>query len=688
MSFKELEIKRSYETTADKEQLLDDFYIPVLSQSKHYYRIAGFFSSSSLSIALRGVEAMVANGGQIKMLVSPELSDDDYAVLKNNAFSDSSILYKNFRLDDIKDNDYLGLFAWLLANGKLEIKIVINKNIKNSLFHQKIGLMIDNDENMISFSGSVNETAQAWLNNIEEFKTFKSWVDVQNEYLQDDLKKFIQYWNGDKDYAEVYDIPKALREEIIKRKPRNLDDLSIMHSYVKRNKEKTSKLSLFPHQQSAVIEWLKNDKSILMEMATGTGKTRTAIGCILELLKSGDNFLAIVATPQSTLSKQWKDDVKDLEITVDYQGIIDGSVAKWYNELEKLLIEFYFGNYKSGIIYTTHATCSDEKFIKAIEENKYNTKILFICDEVHGIGSSKQRNALLPLYEYRIGLSATPERMFDEGGTNLIRQYFGGKSFEFDISQALHTINPLTGKPFLNKYLYKPVFVDLSEEEMEKYKKITQNIIFLKNQEDFDEDELNRQYTKRADILKNAINKLEAYENVIKGLQKEERIKDAITFVTDKQMKYAMNFLAQQGIIREKVTEGESTKKKVTNDGLTERQKVIKDFKEGNCQMLLGLKCLDEGIDIPNARIAILLASSTNPREYIQRVGRVIRQSPNKEISIIYDLIVAPDDGSESSRLILEKEGRRANVIAQNAENYNVVKQLFELRGVKLDVDQ
>lgn len=688
MSFKELEIKRSYETTADKDQLLDDFYIPVLSQSKHYYRIAGFFSSSSLSIALRGVEAMVANGGQIKMLVSPELSDDDYAVLKNNAFSDSSILYKNFRLDDIKDNDYLGLFAWLLANGKLEIKIVINKNIKNSLFHQKIGLMIDNDENMISFSGSVNETAQAWLNNIEEFKTFKSWVDVQNEYLQDDLKKFVQYWNGDKDYVEVYDIPKALREEIIKRKPRNLDDLSIMHSYVKRNKEKTSKLSLFPHQQSAVIEWLKNDKSILMEMATGTGKTRTAIGCILELLKSGDNFLAIVATPQSTLSKQWKDDVKALEITVDYQGIIDGSVAKWYNELEKLLIEFYFGNYKSGIIYTTHATCSDEKFIKAIEENKYNTKILFICDEVHGIGSSKQRNALLPLYEYRIGLSATPERMFDEGGTNLIRQYFGGKSFEFDISQALHTINPLTGKPFLNKYLYIPVFVDLNEEEMEKYKKITQNIIFLKNQEDFDEDELNRQYTKRADILKNAINKLEAYENVIKGLQKEERIKDAITFVTDKQMKYAMNFLAQQGIIREKVTEGESTKKKVTNDGLTERQKVIKDFKEGNCQMLLGLKCLDEGIDIPNARIAILLASSTNPREYIQRVGRVIRQSPNKEISIIYDLIVAPDDGSESSRLILEKEGRRANVIAQNAENYNVVKQLFELRGVKLDVDQ
>ena len=161
MSFKDLEIQRSYETSVDKDQLLNEFYIPVLSQSTNYYRIAGFFSSSSLSIALRGVEAMVNNGGTIKMLVSPELSEDDYNVLKNNSFKDSNVLFKNFKLEDIRDNDYLGLFAWLLANNKLELKIVVNKNIRNSLFHQKVGLMIDSDNNMISCSGSVNETAQA-----------------------------------------------------------------------------------------------------------------------------------------------------------------------------------------------------------------------------------------------------------------------------------------------------------------------------------------------------------------------------------------------------------------------------------------------------------------------------------------------------------------------------------------------
>ena len=164
----------------------------------------------------------------------------------------------------------------------------------------------------------------------------------------------------------------------------------------------------------------------------------------------------------------------------------------------------------------------------------------------------------MPIYDYRIGLSATPERMFDEGGTNQIRNYFGNKSFEFTISQALHTINPITGKPFLNRYLYKPVFVDLNDKEMEKYKKITQNIIYLKHQDDYDEKDLNILYTKRANVLKNAEYKFDVYKNVINELQDHGHIKDTISFVTEKQMPKVMKYLAEQGIIREKITEEES----------------------------------------------------------------------------------------------------------------------------------
>lgn len=687
MSLKDVEIKRSYETGSHENQLINEFYIPSLEKTINYYRIAGFFSSSSLSVALRGIEAMVNNGGTIKLLISPELSEEDYNVLKQSEFKDSNVLYKHFRLNDISENDYLSIFAWLLANERLEVKIVVNKNIRNSLFHQKIGIMVDDEKNMISFSGSVNETAQAWLNNIEEFKTFKSWIEGQNEYLQDDLKKFVEFWNNDRnDYAIVYDIPSALKEEIIKRRPRDINELTVMRDYIKSKKQNESKLSLFPHQEKAVKAWMNNNKSILMEMATGTGKTRTALGCMVELLKENKPFLTIIATPQGTLSRQWKIDVEELKINVDFQIIIDGSNSKWKTALETLLLEFGFGMYQNGIIYTTHATASDEKFIKILKENS-SLDILFICDEVHGIGSAKQKNALLPFYKYRIGLSATPERMFDDEGTNLIRDYFGKMSFEFTIAEALNTINPITGKPFLNRYLYKPIFVDLNDKEMDKYKKISQHIMYVKNQEDFNEKELNTLYTRRANILKNAEYKINAYKDIILELMENDRIKDTITFVTDKQINDVMEFLAYSGIVREKITEEESATKKVTSEGLTERQNIIKKFKNGICQMLLGLKCLDEGIDIPNARIAILLASSTNPREYIQRVGRVIRQSPNKDISIIYDIIVAPNDGSESSRQILEKEGRRANVIAQNAVNYDVVKMMFELRGVDLNVN-
>ena len=687
MSLKDVEIKRSYETGSHENQLINEFYIPSLEKTINYYRIAGFFCSSSLSVALRGIEAMVNNGGTIKLLISPELSEEDYNVLKQSEFKDSNVLYKHFRLNDISENDYLSIFAWLLANERLEVKIVVNKNIRNSLFHQKIGIMVDDEKNMISFSGSVNETAQAWLNNIEEFKTFKSWIEGQNEYLQDDLKKFVEFWNNDRnDYAIVYDIPSALKEEIIKRRPRDINELTVMRDYIKSKKKNESKLSLFPHQEKAVKAWMNNNKSILMEMATGTGKTRTALGCMVELLKENKPFLTIIATPQGTLSRQWKIDVEELKINVDFQIIIDGSNSKWKTTLETLLLEFGFGMYQNGIIYTTHATASDEKFIKILKENS-NLDILFICDEVHGIGSAKQKNALLPFYKYRIGLSATPERMFDDEGTNLIRDYFGKMSFEFTIAEALNTINPITGKPFLNRYLYKPIFVDLNDKEMDKYKKISQHIMYVKNQEDYDEKELNTLYTRRANILKNAEYKINAYKDIILELMENDRIKDTITFVTDKQINDVMEFLAYSGIVREKITEEESATKKVTSEGLTERQNIIKNFKNGICQMLLGLKCLDEGIDIPNARIAILLASSTNPREYIQRVGRVIRQSPNKDISIIYDIIVAPNDGSESSRQILEKEGRRANVIAQNAVNYDVVKMMFELRGVDLNVN-
>ena len=643
MSYKDLLIQTSYETTENKTQLLEEFYIPLLEQSKQYFRIAGFFSSSSLVIASKGIEGLIKNNGIMRLLISPRLSEQDVKVLKSCNYEelpDTLSIFQELNVDDFSEFDNLQALAWLLANKKLEIKIVVDKNSEDSIFHQKIGIGYDAEGNMISFSGSINETAQAWLNNIEEFKTFKSWEAGQVDYLISDLKKFNEYWNGEREQiAAVYTIPQSIKEKIIEVAPRDISDLSIMKKYSKERKEKVKEISLFAHQRAAVNLWKENDMRLLMEMATGTGKTRTAIGCMLELLGKVNNFLVIVATPQNTLSRQWKRDIEEeLDISFESSKIIDGSNHRWKGDLEVCLLDLNSGMINNAIIYTTHSTLSDEKFIQIIKDNCGATRIMLACDEVHAIGSEHQQLALLDIYQYRVGLSATPERMFDEYGTSVIRRYFGGKSFEFTIKDALGTINPLTGKPFLNQFYYHPVFVSLNDSERDRYSKLSREIAVVSSAEEVDQERL--------------------------------------------------NMLASHAISRCKITEEESTTKKVGIRGNTEREEYIDQFRRGEVQVLVGIKCLDEGIDIKTARIAILMASSTNPREYVQRVGRVIRPSKNKSFSHIYDLIVCPEGGGDSDLRILKKEANRAMQIAENAINKQEVLEIFAERGIIIDADQ
>lgn len=681
MGLRTLKLNTSYETTEHQTQLLDEFYIPVLEQATKYFRIAGFFSSTSLSVAAKGIEGLIKNDGKMYLLISPELSAEDYKVIEKHGSIERTNFVNSFSVEFPDDN--LKALAWLLDSGKLEIKIVVGINSATSLFHQKVGIIFDADGDMLSFSGSINETAQAWMQNIEEFKVFKSWESGQIEYLNSDLSKFLSYWkNEHPEIAKVFDLPTSVREKIVSIKPRNVWDLNIMRRYKKDKSIQENKLSLFPHQEKAVAAWIENNYSLLMEMATGTGKTRTAIGCILEKLKDKETLLTIIATPQNTLSRQWRADIINLGISFDREIIIDGSNTKWKKEFEMLLFDLSDRRIQNAVIYTTHATASDKKFIDIITTNKYGTKILFVCDEVHATGASKQRNALLDEYEYRIGLSATPDRMFDDEGTNLIREYFGNKSFEFTIRDALNTINPLTGKPFLNQFEYHPIFVDLTESESKQYAKLSQKIAILKSKEEYDPDELERLYDRRSRISKNAENKLSALRNLLIELG-PGTITDTILFATDVQIEPSFQIMGELHIKRAKITEEESASKVVNADGDTERQEIIQQFSRHQLQVLVGIKCLDEGIDIKNARIAILMASSTNPREFVQRVGRVIRPSVGKPTSQIYDFIVS----LVGTTSLLEKEGRRANYIAQNALNYDNVKKEFLAREVDISAN-
>ncbi len=686
MGLRDLDLKSCYETGENPEALLNEFYIPVLEQTKRYYRIAGFFSSSALAVAAKGIEALFHNHGHMYLLVSPELSERDFEIIsKHHCIPEEADLFQDLDFS-LGTNDHLKLLAYLLDSGFLDIKIVVGNAAVNSLFHQKIGIMQDENGDIVSFSGSINETAQAWLNNIEEFKVFQSWEPGHMVFIESDKRKFEGYWNNQRPQATVYDVPEAIREKIIQIKPRDVNDLAIMKRYVK--KEEKNALSLFPHQLKAIEKWKDNHFSLMMEMATGTGKTRTAIGCVYEKLKKKEHFLTIVATPQNTLSRQWKADIEKLGISFDLDIIADGTNPKWKKEMKLMLLEH--NDYDNMIVYTTHDTASSAAFMEMIQKYKGDLKILFICDEVHGIGSEKQRNALLEAYDYRIGLSATPERLFDEEGTQLIKEYFGNESFEFTIFDALHTINPVTGKPFLNPYTYHPRFIHLTDEESKQCAKLNR-AIFVANQELMKlkkkhlpyvkvQNDLENLYMKRADLAKNAEEKMSALSELLEEMN-PDTIRDTIIFTSDKQMEPFMEMLSAKKITRAKITEEISATKTSKETGLTERQQILDGFAKRSLQVILGIKCLDEGIDVTTARVAILMASSTNPREYIQRVGRVIRPAAGKEVSEIYDFIVLDDQ----EQPLLKNAEKRAALIAGNAQNYEEVHALFMKKGVDLN---
>jgi len=700
MSFIDLNIKYSYDSSNDN--ILNDFYIPVLFSSIKYDRIAGYFSSSSLAISARGIAGLIKNNGKMRLIVSPYLSESDINII-NQSIENPYLFLEKKLVDDIKlledefQNDHLKALGWMLANELLSIKVAfINNKIKNNidesaLFHQKIGILEDNEKNQISFSGSINETASGWLYNIEEFKVFKSWEDGQKNYLNEDKIKFNDFWNNKRENISVIDLPEAVKRKLINM-VKNFDkDEFIAKTYekikvvdknvnnIKIIKSK-QRINLFPYQQNAVEMCKSNNFNILFEMATGTGKTITTIFCIEELIKINTKIIVIISCPQNTLSKQWLEQIKLYGPKFDESIIADSSNRNWHSIISDNINKLRIDYYNKIVIYTTHKTASSENFIKIFSSSNLNIPICFIGDEVHNLGASIYRKALLEIYKYRIGLSATPRRWFDDEGTEFILNYFGDKIFEFTINDALSTINPITNDFFLVKYYYHPIFIDLLEEELYSYIDLSYRILkFLKksnkselNEKEEKQKKLEKLYFERAKILVNAKNKFSSLEDIIA----KNNIKNTIIFVSDKQIDEVSNILAKHKIRYHKFTQNQGTKPEKKYGRKSEREYLIEKFKSGDYQALVAIKCLDEGIDIPSASSAILMANSSNPREYIQRIGRVIRQDKEKTKADIFDLIVKPDisrinDSNIKSfeMKIFEKEMVRVKDMASNASN-------------------
>jgi superfamily II DNA or RNA helicase len=682
MNLRDLPFKNAYDS--DTDNALIDFYIPALANSVLYDRLTGFFSSTTLAAAAKGIVGLVKNGGSIRLITGAVFQEQDIKAIKDAINTPEKIIEQSMleALDSLEEGfvkDHVRALGWLVAKGKLKIKIAIvldNQGFpidikglaQKGIFHQKVGILKDAEGNKISFSGSDNESANGWHRNIEEFKVFRSWVEAEKQYFDADYLKFQKFWYGTAIRTRIIEIPKAIEDQLIKIAPNSIEELNL-----EKWEQSISSpgVRLRDYQKKAVENWLDAGKKGILEMATGTGKTFTALSCVDQLAKTERKLITVISSPYVHLSEQWLKEATKFGIE-GTKIVADSSQNKWKDKLVDSLLDVENGVNENLTIFTTHATFSSNDFITIIQESKKRTpsqKILLIADEVHGIGALQRREGLIDDYDFRLGLSATPKRWFDDKGTEKIFDYFGDTVFEFSLKAAIDA-------GFLVSYIYLPHFTFLTEEELEKYEAETRKIskAYYCSKNENEKDEI---YTllliKRQKIIRNAANKIDVFEKI---LDKIQPVKHCLIYCSPQQIRQVQELLNKKNVIQHKFTEIEGTHAEDRFGGKSERDYLIEQFSIGTFHALVSMKCLDEGVDVPPARVAIILDNSGNPREYIQRRGRVLRKYPGKERAIIHDIVVeptlkssTPQELGDIERKIISKELMRYRDFASSAEN-------------------
>lgn len=687
MSLKDSNINSSYDTGAIDVDVVRDFFELCLDESNQYDRLSGYFSSKVLALAARGLGGFLRSNGKMRLITSAQLSSVDLEAIlgidtdKEKAEAVDRIfagaLKDRFELESLIEKSHLDAMCWLMREGRLEIKVVIPINSDgagHAIFHSKVGIFQDFEGNSISFSGSMNETLYGWTQNIEEFKVFKSWEPATSAYVKHDKDMFERYWNPPPGapYTSM-DLPEATRQELISIAPADAPNLK---NYVRRKSVSSPAAVLRDYQLEAVSEWEAANYKGILAMATGTGKTKTAAACIRKIQSNG-RTLTVVTAPYQHIAIQW---IKEL---AEMRPVLVSGGSSWELEIRDQLSNVKLARQSNITVVAVQNTASSTRFRDLCDLVAETLgQFLFVGDEAHGLGALAFQKALNPKAKFRLGLSATPERYFDEVGTATLLEYFTGTCFEFDTRKALTWIDPLTGQTPLCPYEYHPIFVELSSEESEAYRKLSERISKLQHSEDEEAlARLEKLLFERAGVLKKAHQKLKSTATLLDNLGIE--IKDCLIYCNDfEQLLSVAEILQKRGITFQKITgdEGSSPEKKF--DMKSEREWILENFAKGHSQVLLAIKCLDEGVDIPSARTGIILASSGNPREFIQRRGRLMRRFPGKTKASIYDFLVAPSSepdrpASMQELEIFRKELKRTDEFAVDALNSDEVNRII-----------
>ena len=648
---------RSFSSDFDRE-----FMIPSYQQSIILDRGSGYFSLKSLMLSMDGIIQFLGNNGRIRLVCNPELSQSDIDFIElGNSLEPSHITADLIRVIDstgelsAEEVKKMDVVCNMIAEKRLIIKIAF---MPKGIYHEKFGIFQDEIGNMVYFNGSVNETVSAKLRNMESFTVLKSW-DGNESTIREEVAYFESLWNDQNPDVQVISFPDAVQKHLFEnyKKSKSLE-AAISHYNGQPNSHE--KRELWEYQKRAVNEFVANGYRHFYEMATGTGKTFTAIKTIERLRNEIlNNLFVIICVPQIDLQANWEKELKKEGYSRVYLlgGLNDGKSTD--QDFDKALISY--NRKKESIIVCV--AIYDTFFSKYFDKLGGIRELMMLFDEAHNL-SPVQIKRLPTEAKYRLGLSATIER-FNPLETQGILSYFlpeGKSTFFYGIEDAIEN-------GYLSRYEYHPVFVRLSEDEFDRYQRKTKQIATLLAEDDPDIDEVNKRRMERSLIVKQAGYKLvELAEMIVNrdaydfknsvvycgaGKSEDLQIIDAVTA--------ALNNLGHYRV-------SQFTSK--TPDRVT----VLQEFENGFYDTLVAIRCFDEGVDCPKLDKIYIMSSETSMRQTVQRRGRVLRKcrETGKTLAYIYDMIILPPTDYETGMgvtSLIVNELIRAKEYARLAEN-------------------
>lgn len=687
MGFTELTIKDLYVT--DSDDIPEEFYGIALPKTVLYKRAAGFFSSSALATLGRGLKQFYYNGGNMRLIVSPLFSKEDYEAIELGYKAQEDIaaqrIVEMFNIDEIKDDDGANILSWLIFEKRLDIRVVVKKeNNKKAIFHDKFSVLIDEEGNRITFRGSMNESETAMIDNYESIEVDCSWETEGLRRAIQREKQFDAIWDDDSNKWSTIPIPDAVKESLVQiRRPIKADTYEYVENspqlvcepetvYMPSRPDIPKWLELRKYQKNAIVAWVKNNNRGIFQMATGTGKTKTSLAAVTKIL---DVYYSnqvkcglVVVVPYVVLLEQWLEDLKEFQISAIacYE-----SKNKWLPRVEENIRLFNENVRDKLFLITTTKTLISSDFQRCIATIKGD--YIFLADEMHHLTSDMMRQSLPQNAKYRLGLSATLMTKYNSAKMEELKAYFGGIIYEYSMKEAIET-------DCLTRYFYYPIYVELTDEEKSDYyevsKKISKAMMLAGN--DLDDDDnipLKALLSQRGRILASASNKLIKLKEMAPQFKDKanliiycgDKIESNVKYI-DKVYEIVNN---EEGIISAKFTAEENPQ---------QRRDILDLFGKKVIQALIAIRCLDEGVDIPQLETAIIMSSGTNPKEFIQRRGRILRKAAGKQYSYIYDFIVIPSlsiqdvsaltpDEKEMELKVISREFERVQEFANLAEN-------------------